>query len=103
MKKLYSDFTNEEKVLLRLILNDIRGKEIEITSHTRERMKEKGITVKDIQKCFADFHIIELHRREYSNGNTDCRILIRGKAEDYRGQKYMFKSKSTKFKYNNSI
>ena len=86
MKKLYGDFTHCEKVLLRLILNDIKGKEIEITSHTRERMKEKGITIKDIQRCLADFHIIELHQREYSNGNTDCRILIRGKAEDYRGR-----------------
>lgn len=85
MKKLYSDFTHCEKVLLRLILNDIKGKEIEITSHTRERMKEKGVTVKDIQETFADFSIIELHQREYSNGNTDCRILIRGKAIDNNG------------------
>ena len=38
------------------------------------------------KETFADFSIIELHQREYSNGNTDCRILIRGKAEDYKGR-----------------
>ena len=86
MKKLYSDFTHEEKVLMGLILKNIKGKEIIIGRHAKARMDDKGVTVKDIQETFADFSIIELHQREYSNGNTDCRILIRGKAEDYRGR-----------------
>ena len=86
MKKLYVDFTHCEKELLSQILNDIRGKYIKINDHTKQRMREKDITVNDIKNCFADFSIIELHQREYLNGNTDCRILIRGKAEDYRGR-----------------
>ena len=69
-----------------LILKNIKGKEIIIGRHAKARMDDKGVTVKDIQETFADFSIIELHQREYSNGNTDCRILIRGKAEDYRGR-----------------
>lgn len=86
MKKLYSDFTHEEKVLMGLILKNIKGKEIIIGRHAKARMDDKGVTVKDIQETFADFSIIELHQREYSNGDTDCRILIRGKTIDCRGR-----------------
>ena len=86
MKKLYSDFTHCEKVLLSQIIKEIKIKDITIGRHAKARMDDKGVTVKDIQETFADFNIIELHQREYSNGNTDCRILIRGKAEDYRGR-----------------
>lgn len=86
MKKLYSDFTHEEKVLMGLILKNIKGKEIIIGRHAKARMDDKGVTVKDIQETFADFSIIELHQREYSNKDTDCRILIRGKATDCRGR-----------------
>lgn len=86
MKKLYSDFTHSEKELMGLVLKNIKGKKIIIGRHAKARMVEKDIMVKDIIKALHDFSIIELHQREYSDGNTDCRILIRGQAKDYKGR-----------------
>ena len=81
MKKLYVDFTDKEKRLLKNILNNRKDKNIEIVSHAKERMVEKHITSKDISDALKDFTIIELHQRGW-----DTRILIRGKAKDRFGK-----------------
>lgn len=81
MKKLYVDFTDREKKLLRNILNNGKDKSIEIIPHAKERMVEKHITSKDVSDALKDFTIIELHQRGW-----DTRILVRGKAKDRFGR-----------------
>lgn len=81
MKKLYVDFSDKEKKLLKNILNNGKDKNIEIISHAKERMVEKHITPKDVSDALKDFTIIELHQRGW-----DTRILVRGKAKDRFGR-----------------
>lgn len=81
MKKLYVDFTNKEKELLKNILKNRKDKSITIIPHAKERMKEKNITFKDVSNALKDFNVIELHQRGW-----DTRILLRGKAEDRYGK-----------------
>ena len=81
MKKLYTDFTNKEKELLKNILKNRKYKRITIVPHAKERMVEKHITPKDVSDALKDFTIIELHQRGW-----DTRILVRGKAEDRFGR-----------------
>lgn len=81
MKKLYVDFSDKEKKLLKNILNNGKDKNIEIISHAKERMVEKHITPKDVSDALKDFTIIELHQRGW-----DTRILVRGKAKDRFGK-----------------
>ena len=78
MKKLYVDFTNKEKELLKNILMNSKDKEITIISHAKERMVQKHISPRDIAECLKDFEIIELHQRN----SWDTRVLLRGKAKD---------------------
>ena len=81
MKKLYVDFTNKEKELLKNILKNRKYKGIAIISHAKERMIQKHISPRDIAECLKDFTIIELHQRGW-----DTRILVRGKAKDRFGK-----------------
>ena len=81
MKKLYVNFTDKEKKLLKNILNNRKYKNIEIISHAKARMVEKHITPKDVSDALKDFTIIELHQRGW-----DTRILVRGKAKDRFGR-----------------
>ena len=81
MKKLYVDFTNKEKELLKNILKNRKDKSITIIPHAKERMKEKSITFKDVSNALEDFNVIELHQKGW-----DTRILLRGKAEDRYGK-----------------
>jgi hypothetical protein len=81
MKKLYTDFTNKEKELLKNILKNRKYKRITIVPHAKERMVEKHIAPKDVSDALKDFTIIELHQRGW-----DTRILVRGKAEDRFGR-----------------
>ena len=81
MKKLYVDFTDKEKKLLKSILNNRKDRDIEIISHAKKRMVEKHITSKDVSDALKDFNIIELHQRGW-----DTRILARGKAKDRFGR-----------------
>ena len=81
MKKLYVDFTNKEKELLKNILKNRKYKRITIVPHAKERMVEKHITPKDVSDALKDFTIIELHQRGW-----DTRILVRGKAKDRFGR-----------------
>ena len=81
MKKLYTDFTNKEKELLKNILKNSKNKEMTIISHAKERMVQKHISPRDVSDALKDFTIIELHQRGW-----DTRILVRGKAEDRFGR-----------------
>ena len=81
MKKLYVDFTNKEKELLKNILKNRKYKGIAIISHAKERMIQKHISPRDIAECLKDFTIIELHQKGW-----DTRILLRGKAKDRFGK-----------------
>ena len=81
MKKLYVDFTNKEKELLKNILKNRKYKRITIVPHAKERMEEKNITFEDVLGALKDFTIIELHQRGW-----DTRILVRGKAKDRFGR-----------------
>jgi hypothetical protein len=81
MKKLYTDFTNKEKELLKNILKNSKNKEMTIISHAKERMVQKHISPRDIAECLKDFEVIELHQRGW-----DTRILVRGKAKDRFGR-----------------
>ena len=81
MKKLYTDFTNKEKELLKNILKNSKNKEMTIISHAKERMVQKHISPRDIAECLKDFEVIELHQRGW-----DTRILVRGKAKDRFGK-----------------
>ena len=81
MKKLYVDFTDKEKKLLKNILNNGKNKDVEIISHAKERMIQKHISPRDIAECLKDFEVIELHQRGW-----DTRILVRGKAKDRFGR-----------------
>ena len=47
MKKLYGQFTEDEKEMKNTILHGINTKSVRITFHTRSRMKEKDISFKD--------------------------------------------------------
>jgi hypothetical protein len=77
MKKLYVNFTDKEKELLKSILNNRKNKDVEIIPHAKKRMIEKYITSKDVSDALKDFNIIELHQKGW-----DTRILARGKAKD---------------------
>ena len=81
MKKLYVDFTNKEKELLKNILKNRKYKRITIVPHAKERMEEKNITFEDVSSALKDFNVIELHQKGW-----DTRILLRGKAEDGYGK-----------------
>ena len=81
MKKLYVDFSDKEKKLLKNILNNGKNKDVEIISHAKERMIQKHISPRDIAECLKDFEVIELHQRGW-----DTRILVRGKAKDRFGR-----------------
>ena len=81
MKKLYVNFTDKEKKLLKNILNNGKNKDIEIISHAKERMVQKHISPRDIAECLKDFEVIELHQRGW-----DTRILVRGKTKDRFGR-----------------
>ena len=81
MKKLYVDFTNKEKELLKNILKNRKYKGITIVPHAKERMEEKNITFKDVSDALKDFNVIELHQKGW-----DTRILLRGKAKDRFGK-----------------
>ena len=78
MKKLYTDFTDKEKELLKNILKNSKNKEITIIPHAKERMVQKHISPRDIAECLKDFEVIELHQRN----SWDTRVLLRGKAKD---------------------
>ena len=81
MKKLYVDFSNKEKELLKNILKNRKYKRITIVPHAKERMEEKNITFEDVSSALKDFNVIELHQKGW-----DTRILLRGKAEDGFGR-----------------
>ena len=81
MKKLYVDFSDKEKKLLKNILKNSKNKEMTIISHAKERMVQKHISPRDIAECLKDFEVIELHQRGW-----DTRILVRGKAKDRFGR-----------------
>lgn len=81
MKKLYVDFSDKEKKLLKNILNNGKNKDVEIISHAKERMIQKHISPRDIAECLKDFEVIELHQRGW-----DTRILVRGKTKDRFGK-----------------
>ena len=81
MKKLYVDFSDKEKKLLKNILKNSKNKEMTIISHAKERMVQKHISPRDIAECLKDFEVIELHQRGW-----DTRILVRGKAKDRFGK-----------------
>ena len=72
MKKLYANFTKEEKALLKQIFKEINIKDVTIVNHARERMESKGITESDIYNCLRSFDVIELHQKDW-----DIRLLLR--------------------------
>ena len=81
-KKLYIYFTNEEKLLLRQIIENINTKNINITNHCKQRMLEKNIDKTDILNCLKlSFDVIELHQKGW-----DTRVLLRGRAKDELGR-----------------
>ena len=81
-KKLYIYFTNEEKLLLRQIIENINTKNINITNHCKQRMIEKNIDKTDILNCLKlSFDVIELHQKGW-----DTRVLLRGRAKDELGR-----------------
>lgn len=81
MKKLYTNFTKEEKALLKQIFKEINIKDVTIVNHARERMESKGITESDIYNCLRSFDVIELHQKDW-----DIRLLLRGRAKDTMGR-----------------
>lgn len=81
MKKLYGQFTEDEKEMINTILHGINTKSVRITFHTRSRMKEKDISFKDLFGVFTNYQIIELHEKD-----GDIRVLLRGNKRDALGR-----------------
>ena len=70
MKKLYGQFTEDEKEMINTILQGINTKSVRITFHAKSRMKEKEISFRDLFGVFANYQIIELHEKD-----GDIRVL----------------------------
>ena len=77
MKKLYGQFTEDEKEMINTILKGIDTKSVRITFHTKSRMKEKDISFRDLFGIFKNYQIIELHEKD-----GDIRVLLRGVFKD---------------------
>lgn len=86
MKKHVVQMTDTEKKLLkeaiRMSLN--KRQPITLSGHCKDRMKEKRITLHDLLSVIKYYDLIEYHLREFEDGNTDKRVVIRGK-KDYDG------------------
>lgn len=81
MKKLYGQFTEDEKEMINTILKGIDTKSVRITFHTKSRMKEKDISFRDLFGIFKNYQIIELHEKD-----GDIRVLLRGIFRDTLGR-----------------
>ena len=77
MKKLYGQFTEDEKKMINIILQGINTKSVRITFHAKSRMKEKEISFRDLFGIFVNYQIIELHEKD-----GDVRVLLRGNKRD---------------------
>ena len=77
MKKLYGQFTEDEKEMINTILQGINTKSVRITFHAKSRMKEKEISFRDLFGIFVNYQIIELHEKD-----GDVRVLLRGTKRD---------------------
>ena len=77
MKKLYGQFTEDEKEMINTILQKINTKSVRITFHAKSRMKEKEISFRDLFGIFVNYQIIELHEKD-----GDVRVLLRGNKRD---------------------
>ena len=58
MKKLYGQFTEDEKEMINTILHGINTKSVRITFHAKSRMKEKDISFRDLFGIFTNYQII---------------------------------------------
>ena len=81
MKKLYGQFTEDEKKMINTILQGINTKSVRITFHAKSRMKEKDISFTDLFGVFTNYQIIELHEKD-----GDIRVLLRGNKRDTLGR-----------------
>lgn len=77
MKKLYGQFTEDEKEMINTILQGVNTKSVRITFHAKSRMKEKDISFRDLFGIFKNYQIIELHEKD-----GDIRVLLRGVLKD---------------------
>lgn len=75
-RKLFCDFSMQEKQLCRDILNKIEYEYLSYTIHLNQRMNQKNISKNEIIKTLKDNEIIEFH---YKNSP---RILIRGRNDE---------------------
>ena len=58
MKKLYGQFTEDEKEMINTILKGIDTKSVRITFHTKSRMKEKDISFTDLFGVFTNYQTV---------------------------------------------
>lgn len=73
-RKLGIYLTEQERVKLNEIMSGINLTEKNLTNHhVKERMKERNISMKVIQKSWKAGEIIEVHRKD-----SDIRVLVRG-------------------------
>jgi hypothetical protein len=71
IRKHHTQMTAEEKNVLKML---IRGK-FQVTQHSLQRMKERRITVEEVNQTINDGNIIEYH---LINGE-ESRVLLRGR------------------------
>ena len=75
MKKLYGQFTEDEKLMLDNILKNIDTQNTYIVPHAKSRMKEKNIKFRDVFSVFSSYEIIEVNIPK----EDDVRVLLRSK------------------------
>ena len=75
MKKLYGQFTEDEKLMLDNILKNIDTQNTYIVSHAKQRMKQKNIKLRDVFSVFSGYEIIEVNIPK----QDDVRVLLRSK------------------------
>lgn len=75
MKKLYGQFTEDEKLMLDSILKNIDTKNTYIVPHAKQRMKQKNIKFRDVFSVFYNYEIIEVNIPK----EDDVRVLLRSK------------------------
>ena len=75
MKKLYGQFTEDEKLMLDNILKNIDTHNTYIVFHAKQRMKEKNIKFGDVFSVFSGYEIIEVNIPK----EDDVRVLLRSK------------------------
>ena len=75
MKKLYGQFTEDEKLMLDNILKNIDTQNTYIVSHAKQRMKQKNIKLRDVFSVFSSYEIIEVNIPK----EDDVRVLLRSK------------------------